>query len=563
MRAEPAPVRRARAGHRGHGGRRAQRAPRRPRRGERPGPGLQPHAAELPARPAAASRTRSGASRTSTTGCRACSRARDTRRRSTRTSCPSRRTTPCAAISPSRRRCRPAASADSTETAGGTMKTLVRGITAAALGLPLALLGATAPGSASPAASAGTASATTRGGNGDCRQWMALTFDDGPSHYRTQTLRTLRRTQVPATFFDVGMRVAANPQFAQFEAREGHLVLNHTWSHPHLPALTPAQVRRQVLRTQRVLRQAGAPMPFKLLRPPFGDVDAAVDAQLTRLGLPPRELGRRGDRLGRRHHERRDPRHDREGVPPGSGHPDARRSHRLGERTRRRGGAAAGHPAGEAARLLLRPAERRRSGRAGEAPRRRGPRSPRSSIPSPICPCSRTAGASSPRSRTSSSTRPRSCERTCHELLASNTSPQHRVGGVRNGRARPGGGGDGAGGDGERRRRWRRRLGRPHGAPLGERLAGQPDGGRDVLARKLSRGHGAEGPDGAQHRLPQRRRPAAPGAGLERLRGAAAAGGRRVGRRPEAGGRDGSGDPAECALLGPHVDPRSRRAGRR
>jgi peptidoglycan/xylan/chitin deacetylase (PgdA/CDA1 family) len=39
-----------------------------------------------------------------------------------------------------------------------------------------------------------------------------------------------------------------------------------------------------VLRTQRVLRQAGAPMPFKLLRPPFGEVDGAVDAQLTRLG---------------------------------------------------------------------------------------------------------------------------------------------------------------------------------------------------------------------------------------------------------------------------------------
>jgi peptidoglycan/xylan/chitin deacetylase (PgdA/CDA1 family) len=164
------------------------------------------------------------------------------------------------------------------------MKSLVRGLAAAALGLPLALLGATVPGSASPTSNPGAGSTMNSGGSGDCRQWMALTFDDGPSHYRTQTLRTLRRTRVPATFFDVGMRVAANPQFAQFEAREGHLVLNHTWSHPHLPALTPAQVRRQVLRTQRVLRQAGAPMPFKLLRPPFGDVDAAVDAQLTRLG---------------------------------------------------------------------------------------------------------------------------------------------------------------------------------------------------------------------------------------------------------------------------------------
>jgi peptidoglycan/xylan/chitin deacetylase (PgdA/CDA1 family) len=155
------------------------------------------------------------------------------------------------------------------------MKRLVRGLVAAAIGLPLALSVTTASAGATPA---------DRGQHNTCRQWIALTFDDGPSYYRTTTLRTLRRHRVPATFFDVGMRVAANPQFAGFEAREGHLVLNHTWSHPHLPALTPAQLRSQVLRTQQVLRKAGAPMPFKLLRPPFGDVNDAVQAQLTRLG---------------------------------------------------------------------------------------------------------------------------------------------------------------------------------------------------------------------------------------------------------------------------------------
>ncbi len=155
------------------------------------------------------------------------------------------------------------------------MQRIVRGLAAAALGLPLALSAVT--GSAE----------TNRTGpehSRQCQGRMALTFDDGPSHYRTQTLRTLRRKHVPATFFDVGMRVAANPQFAGFEAREGHLVLNHTWSHPHLPALTPAQVKSQVRRTQRVFRQAGAPMPFKLLRPPFGDVNEAVSAQLADLG---------------------------------------------------------------------------------------------------------------------------------------------------------------------------------------------------------------------------------------------------------------------------------------
>jgi peptidoglycan/xylan/chitin deacetylase (PgdA/CDA1 family) len=163
---------------------------------------------------------------------------------------------------------------------GGTMKGILRGLVAAACGLPLAL------GMVS-----GSAGATQTGSTADehqhparCSAWMALTFDDGPSIYRTQTLRTLRSKRVPATFFDVGMRVAANPQLAGFEAREGHLVLNHTWSHPHLSTLTAAQIDSQVLRTQEVLRKAGAPMPFKLLRPPYGDVNAAVDAELTRLG---------------------------------------------------------------------------------------------------------------------------------------------------------------------------------------------------------------------------------------------------------------------------------------
>jgi peptidoglycan/xylan/chitin deacetylase (PgdA/CDA1 family) len=142
----------------------------------------------------------------------------------------------------------------------------------AACGLPVALAGMTGSAGASQQAQPA------------CEQWMALTFDDGPSYYRTQTLRTLRARRVPATFFDVGMRVQANPQFAGFEAREGHLVLNHTWSHPHLPTLTPAQIDSQVLRTQEVFRRAGALLPFKLLRPPYGDVDATVEAQLADLG---------------------------------------------------------------------------------------------------------------------------------------------------------------------------------------------------------------------------------------------------------------------------------------
>jgi peptidoglycan/xylan/chitin deacetylase (PgdA/CDA1 family) len=167
------------------------------------------------------------------------------------------------------------------------MKPVLRGLIAAAFGLQLTLAGMMASAGATaaePAAGPAPATATSQHHRDHCRQWMALTFDDGPSYYRTQTLHTLRAKRVPATFFDVGMRVAANPQFAGFEAREGHLVLNHTWSHPRLSTLTPAQIDSQVLRTQEVFRKAGAPMPFKLLRPPYGDVNAAVEAELRSLG---------------------------------------------------------------------------------------------------------------------------------------------------------------------------------------------------------------------------------------------------------------------------------------
>ena len=48
----------------------------------------------------------------------------------------------------------------------------------------------------------GPAAATGRvgGDHNHCRQWMPVTFDDGPSSYRTILLRTLRSKRVPATF---------------------------------------------------------------------------------------------------------------------------------------------------------------------------------------------------------------------------------------------------------------------------------------------------------------------------------------------------------------------------
>jgi peptidoglycan/xylan/chitin deacetylase (PgdA/CDA1 family) len=141
-------------------------------------------------------------------------------------------------------------------------------------GTAAAILSGTAAVAAEPAEAA----------SAECTQWVALTFDDGPSHYRPQTLRILRDKQVPATFFDIGVRVDANPHVSAFAQRDSHLVLNHTYTHPRLSSFSARRVREQILDAERALTDAGVSMPFMGIRAPFGAVDAEVLEVFEELG---------------------------------------------------------------------------------------------------------------------------------------------------------------------------------------------------------------------------------------------------------------------------------------
>jgi peptidoglycan/xylan/chitin deacetylase (PgdA/CDA1 family) len=149
------------------------------------------------------------------------------------------------------------------------------GVLAAVVCLPFSAITAA---TSAQAATVPSASAACRSG------WVALTFDDGPSAFRPRTLQILRSARVPATFFEVGLRVAANPQLTRFAAREGHLVLNHSYYHPPLSALSPAAVRAEILDTEAAIRAAGVRMRFRGVRPPFLAVDDRVRAELAKIG---------------------------------------------------------------------------------------------------------------------------------------------------------------------------------------------------------------------------------------------------------------------------------------
>ncbi|WP_455353341.1 polysaccharide deacetylase family protein [Streptomyces sp. SYSU K217416] len=99
---------------------------------------------------------------------------------------------------------------------------------------------------------------------------MVLTFDDGPDpRYTPAILRTLRRHDVRAMFFVCGGMAADNRDLLREMADDGHIVGNHSWSHPLLTRLRRPAVAAELGRTSdMVARTTGAPPVW--FRAPYG-----------------------------------------------------------------------------------------------------------------------------------------------------------------------------------------------------------------------------------------------------------------------------------------------------
>ena len=110
-------------------------------------------------------------------------------------------------------------------------------------------------------------------GKGTDRQ-VALTFDDGPDpKWTPQVLDILARENVQATFFVVGDQVQRFPDIVRQAAAQGHLIGNHTFSHPDIRLVTPARFGAELNATQRLIEWTTGRQTL-LLRTPF-DTDSA------------------------------------------------------------------------------------------------------------------------------------------------------------------------------------------------------------------------------------------------------------------------------------------------
>jgi peptidoglycan/xylan/chitin deacetylase (PgdA/CDA1 family) len=115
---------------------------------------------------------------------------------------------------------------------------------------------------------------------------VALTFDDGPGPYTQQTVDELKAAGAKATFFIVAKELIGWPQLAdepKVEATVG-AIGDHTYDHIGLVGLSPENLAHQMGDAKTLIEQHSG-QTVRLFRPPYGQHDAAVDAEAKSLGM--------------------------------------------------------------------------------------------------------------------------------------------------------------------------------------------------------------------------------------------------------------------------------------
>lgn len=116
---------------------------------------------------------------------------------------------------------------------------------------------------------------------------LALTYDDGPNDpYTQRLLDVLEKHDVKATFFVIGQFVKHRPDIVRSVVDAGHVVGNHTYTHPNLALRSGRRAHDEIANCEVVLQEAIGPYP-RLFRPPFGGRHPATLAAIRGMGYLP------------------------------------------------------------------------------------------------------------------------------------------------------------------------------------------------------------------------------------------------------------------------------------
>jgi peptidoglycan/xylan/chitin deacetylase (PgdA/CDA1 family) len=116
---------------------------------------------------------------------------------------------------------------------------------------------------------------------------IALTYDDGPNDIVTERLlEVLARHNVRASFFFIGNYVRQRPQIVRAVSCAGHLIGNHTMTHPWLAWQSATRIREELAGCSALLEDTLG-VPIRYFRAPHGARRPAVLSIARSLGLTP------------------------------------------------------------------------------------------------------------------------------------------------------------------------------------------------------------------------------------------------------------------------------------
>jgi peptidoglycan/xylan/chitin deacetylase (PgdA/CDA1 family) len=120
---------------------------------------------------------------------------------------------------------------------------------------------------------------------------VALTFDDGPNPiYTRQILAILKKYNVKATFFMVGMNAKRYPDVVKEVLADGHAINSHSQTHPMLTHLNDTQLTKEVAMPSAIINDIIGKKPL-CLRYPYGASNNHVREVIREHGMTPVPMG--------------------------------------------------------------------------------------------------------------------------------------------------------------------------------------------------------------------------------------------------------------------------------
>ncbi len=112
-----------------------------------------------------------------------------------------------------------------------------------------------------------------------------LTFDEGYENgYTPSILDTLKANGVKAAFFVTGHYLKTQPDLVRRMVEEGHIVGNHTDTHPSLPDVTDEEIKKELQVVEESYASITGKGDMKYLRPPKGEYSERTLALTRELG---------------------------------------------------------------------------------------------------------------------------------------------------------------------------------------------------------------------------------------------------------------------------------------